>query len=139
LPEVKFVRWLYGTPVAPGSLKGKVVLFHMWESGSYGGSDPIGQVVDVYSRYRDRGLVVVSMVSPYYDDTILRKKVLEHKIAHTVAMLGEMRSNLWWMRTLNKLGAEPYVPFIVVDRKGYAVSAPNQKDLESAIQNVLGE
>lgn len=65
-PEITEKTWLNSEPLTLKNLKGKVVMVEFWTYGCYNCVNVEPYVKSWYSRYKDKGLVVVAVHSPEF-------------------------------------------------------------------------
>jgi thiol-disulfide isomerase/thioredoxin len=66
-PDFKGIdTWINSAPLDVKQLKGKVVLVDFWTFDCINCAHTIPHIEDLYSRYRDKGLVVVGVHTPEY-------------------------------------------------------------------------
>jgi len=59
-------QWLNTGPLRAEDLRGKVVLVNFWTFGCVNCVNALPHVVDLYAKYRDRGLVVIGIHTPEF-------------------------------------------------------------------------
>ena len=59
-------NWFNSAPLNIADLRGKVVLVDFWTYGCVNCVNALPHVVDLYAKYRDRGLVVVGIHTPEF-------------------------------------------------------------------------
>src|SRR5437879_6396266 len=59
-------NWFNSPPLNIADLRGKVVLVNFWTYGCVNCVNTLPHVVDLYAKYKDRGLVVVGVHTPEF-------------------------------------------------------------------------
>ena len=107
--------WLNSPPLTMDSLRGKVVLVNFWTFGCYNCRNTLPTVKRWHEKYRDRGLVVLSVHTPELEfersHEAVETAVREHDIAYPVAIDGGYQ-------TWRAYGNRYWPAFYFVDRKG---------------------
>jgi cytochrome c biogenesis protein CcdA/thiol-disulfide isomerase/thioredoxin len=76
MPELSGgTAWLNSPPLTRASLKGKVVLIDFWTFGCYNCRNALPYVKAYYSKYKDRGFVVIGVHTPEFPYEKDRKNV----------------------------------------------------------------
>jgi thiol-disulfide isomerase/thioredoxin len=80
-PELASGNWINSEPLTIKSLRGRVVLVEFWTFGCYNCRNTLPAVKDWDARYREKGLTVVGVHSPEYDEekdvATVRREVAE--------------------------------------------------------------
>ena len=82
-PEFAPGTWINSEPLSLQSLRGRVVVVEFWTFGCYNCRNTLPSVKQWDARYRDKGLTIVGVHSPEFDD----EKQLEN-VRREVASLG---------------------------------------------------
>ena len=82
-PEFAVGDWINSEPLTLKSLRGRVVLVEFWTFGCYNCRNTLPAVKRLDARYREKGLTIVGVHSPEFDD---EKKV--ENVRREVAELG---------------------------------------------------
>lgn len=82
-PEFASGDWINSGPLTLRSLRGRVVLIEFWTFGCYNCRNTLPAVKQWDARYREKGLTIVGVHSPEFDD----EKKLEN-VRREVAALG---------------------------------------------------
>jgi len=104
-PEIQAEKWIHSKPLTLSSLKGKVVIIDFWATWCSPCRMVIPTLVELYSKYKDKGLVVIGftrLYGAYSDDLgnkgkVTKEKELEltlgflnrHKIIYPIAIANE--------------------------------------------------
>jgi thiol-disulfide isomerase/thioredoxin len=114
-PTISTPVWINGEAGGPGDLSGKVVLVEFWTFGCVNCLRSVPAVRDLDQKYRDRGLVVVAVHSPEFeqekDVERVREAVRRLGISYPVAVDNDHRI---WRAFDNRA----WPAFYLVDRKG---------------------
>jgi cytochrome c biogenesis protein CcdA/thiol-disulfide isomerase/thioredoxin len=82
--------WINSPPLAPESLRGKVVLVDFWTYSCINCLRTLPYIKAWYAKYKDSGLVIIGVHTPEFsfekDEANVRKAVKELGIAYPVAM-----------------------------------------------------
>lgn len=126
VPELAIARWIEGKPVTLKSLRGKIVLLHFWSATPYL-EDSFSQLLDSYKGFKSRGVVLVSVLVPGYDETYLRKVLLQQKMDHSIGLAHVDQLRQTWVPYLKTASSWLFL----IDRKGLATPlAPGDLDAE---------
>ncbi len=115
-PRIRPPVWLNTGPDGPGQLDGRVVLVEFWTYGCINCVRTVPAVREIHDTYRDRGLVVVAVHSPEFEEerelSRVRDAVQKLGIAYPVAVDSD---HAIWRAFSNR-----YWPaFYLVDRAGH--------------------
>ncbi|MGH9875696.1 MAG: redoxin domain-containing protein [Pyrinomonadaceae bacterium] len=87
-PEFATGDWINSEPLTLKSLRGRVVLVEFWTFGCYNCRNTLPAIKDLDARYRDKGLTIVGVHSPEFDDEKqignLRREVASLEIRYPV-------------------------------------------------------
>jgi thiol-disulfide isomerase/thioredoxin len=67
-PEFAPGQWVNSEPLTLASLRGRVVLIDFWTFGCYNCRNTLPSIKEWDARYRDRGLTIVGVHSPEFDE-----------------------------------------------------------------------
>src|SRR6476619_8333168 len=67
-PELAVGEWINSTPLKLNDLRGRVVLIEFWTFGCFNCRNTLPFVKSWDDRYRDKGLTVVGVHSPEFDE-----------------------------------------------------------------------
>ena len=114
-PGIESSHWLNSEPILPQGLRGKVVLVEFWTFGCYNCRNVEPKVKEWHRRYKDQGLVVISIHSPEFsyerDINKVKDYVRTHEIKYPVAIDNDFKN---WNRFHNR-----YWPAIyLIDKEG---------------------
>lgn len=133
-PELVIDRWLQGKPVTITSLRGKVVVLYFWGAWPSDESTVL-ELVSLDKEYKNRGLAVISVLLPPFDETYMRKVILEKHVEYPIGVdpgAGRESKNLYaYDQTSRQL-------LFLIDRKGMAIGFKDASALRSAIEAALG-
>ena len=89
-------------------------------------------VENAYRRYKSRGLTVISILVPGYDETYVRKTMLQERPQHPIGVSQDPK--MW--EAYQKISGR----LVLIDRKGMATPASSDpQTLESSIEKALGK
>ena len=111
--------WINSPPLSLASLRGRVVLLEFWTFGCSNCRNTLPWLKRVEERYRDQGLVVVSVHTPEFEHERIaanvRKAVRDLGITYPVMLDPDFE---YWKQLNNR-----YWPaFYLIDRQGRIVS-----------------
>lgn len=139
-PDFKGIDgWLNSPPLDVKQLKGKVVLVDFWTFDCINCAHTIPHVEDWYSRYRDKGLVVVGVHTPEYsfehDTDNLKNAVRRFGIQYPVAQDNQYA-------TWNAYGNQYWPALYLFDQNGHLVYSHfgegRYDETEQQIRTLLG-
>lgn len=139
-PDFKGIDgWLNSPPLDVKQLKGKVVLVDFWTFDCINCAHTIPHVEDWYSRYRDKGLVVVGVHTPEYsfehDTDNLKNAVKRFGIQYPVAQDNQYA-------TWNAYGNQYWPALYLFDQSGRLVYSHfgegRYDETEQQIRTLLG-
>ena len=118
-PAMRADAWINSPPLSLAGLKGQVILVEFWTFGCSNCRNTLPWLKRVAARYRDQGLVVVSVHTPEFDHERLpanvRKAVRDLGITYPVMLDPDFE---YWRRLNNR-----YWPaFYLIDRQGRIVA-----------------
>jgi len=132
-------NWLNSPPLDLKQLHGKVVLVDFWTFDCINCAHTLPHVKDWYSKYRDKGLVVVGVHTPEYtferDTGNLKKAIARYGIEYPVAQ--DNRYATW-----NAYRNEYWPALYLIDQNGKIVYSHfgegRYAQTEEAIRGLLG-
>ena len=132
-------NWINSAPLDLKQLRGKVVLVDFWTFDCINCVHTLPHVKDLYSRYRDKGLVVVGVHTPEYtferDLGNLRNAVKKYGIDYPVAQ--DNRYATW-----NAYSNQYWPALYLIDQNGKIVYSHfgegQYAQTEEAIRGLLG-
>ena len=102
-PELAAGDWINSEPLKLADLRGRVVLIEFWTFGCYNCRNTLPYVKGWHARYRAKGLAVISVHSPEFDE----ERKIEHLRREVIARLDDSKledgSDLFdyaWLRPL---------------------------------------
>ena len=111
-------NWFNSAPLNMADLRGKVVLVDFWTYGCYNCVNTLPHVTALYSKYKDRGLVIVGVHTPEFpferSASNVQAALKRHGIAYPVAQDNE---SLTWNAYRNQYWPAQYI----VDQNGKLV------------------
>ena len=139
-PEFASGAWINSEPITLKSLRGRVVLVEFWTFGCYNCRNTLPAVKDWDARYREKGLTIVGVHSPEFDD----EKKLEN-VRREVASLGihypVVTDNDY--ATWRAYDVEAWPTIFVLDKSGHIrwthVGEGAYDETEQVIQKLLAE
>jgi thiol-disulfide isomerase/thioredoxin len=132
-------NWLNSPPLDLAHLHGKVVLVDFWTFDCINCAHTLPHVKDWYSKYRDKGLVVVGVHTPEYtferDTGNLKKAIARYGIEYPVAQDNQYA-------TWNAYGNQYWPALYLIDQNGKIVYSHygegRYAQTEDAIRGLLG-
>src|SRR5882757_5431561 len=111
-------NWFNSQPLKLADLRGKVVLVDFWTYGCVNCVNTLPHVTELYSKYRDRGLVVVGVHTPEFpferSASNVQAALKRHGIAYPVAQDNDSQT---WNAYRNQYWPAQYI----VDQSGKIV------------------
>lgn len=136
-PELITDRWIQGKPVTMRSLRGKLALLHFWRAWPYEWSNDdsaeLSWLARMHKKYGNRGLTVVTVLSPMTDETYVRKTILENEMDYPIGVDAVDRQPNTEQR-FREIGFTR----LLVDRKGTIIGG-SRDEIESQVQKALGK
>jgi thiol-disulfide isomerase/thioredoxin len=132
-------RWFNSAPLSMDKLRGKVVLVEFWTRECINCIHVLPHTKALYDRYASKGLVVVGVHTPEYDEerdpALLRQAIDRDQITWPVAVDNDYR--IW-----NAYGNHYWPAIYLIDQRGQVVySHVGEGDydgIEQRIQQLLG-
>ena len=139
-PEFAPGTWINSEPMTLKSMRGRVVLVEFWTFGCYNCRNTLPSVKEWDARYREKGLTIVGVHSPEFDD---EKK--PENVRREVASLGiqypVVTDNDYG--TWRAYGVEAWPTIFVLDKSGRIrwthVGEGAYDDTEQVIEKLLAE
>jgi len=118
-PEIRGItKWFNSAPLTLAGLRGKVVLVDFWTYGCINCVRTLPHVVELYQKYKDRGLVVIGVHAPEFPHersaANVAAAIKRHHIAYPVAQDNNFAT---WNAYNNQYWPAQYI----VDRHGRIV------------------
>jgi len=111
-------NWFNSSPLNLADLRGKVVLVNFWTFGCVNCVNALPHVVDLYAKYRDRGLVVIGIHTPEFpferSAANVQAALKRHGITYPVAQDNDSKT---WNAWRNQYWPAQYV----IDQQGKIV------------------
>jgi len=111
-------NWFNSAPLDISDLRGKVVLVNFWTYGCSNCVNALPHVVDLYAKYRNRGLVVVGIHTPEFpferSASNVQAALKRHGIVYPVAQDNDSKT---WEAYHNQYWPSQYI----VDQHGHIV------------------
>ena len=108
-------NWFNSAPLNIAGLRGKVVLVNFWTYGCVNCVNTLPHVVDLYAKYKDRGLVVVGIHTPEFpferSASNVQAALKRHGIIYPVAQDNDSKTwnayrNRYWHRNTSSTRPE---------------------------------
>jgi thiol-disulfide isomerase/thioredoxin len=141
MPELSGgTAWLNSPPLTRASLRGKVVLIDFWTFGCYNCRNALPYVKAYYSKYKDRGFLVIGVHTPEFpyekDRTNVKRALAELGVQYPVVMDNDYRI---WNAFHNQYWPAAYY----VDAKGevryHHFGEGRYEEQEQVIEQLLAE
>lgn len=139
-PEIRGItRWFNSGPLTLAGLRGKVVLVDFWTYGCINCVRTLPHVVDLYNKYKDKGLVVIGVHAPEFPHersaANVAAAIKRHHITYPVAQDNNFAT---WNAYRNRYWPAQYV----VDQQGrivYRHAGEGAYDtIEQTVSRLLG-
>ena len=139
-PELAAGDWINSEPLKLKDLRGRVVLIEFWTFGCINCRNTLPFVKNWHDRYRDKGLTVIGVHSPEFDEERdvenLRRQVVSLGIRYPVVSDNDYE-------TWNAYKVEAWPTIFLVDKQGRTrwkrVGEGNYDEAERLIQKLLAE
>jgi len=139
-PELAAGDWINSEPLTLKDLRGRVVLIEFWTFGCYNCRNTLPFVKDWHARYRDKGLTIIGVHSPEFDEERdvdnLRRQVASLGISYPVVTDNDFRT--WKAYTV-----EAWPTMFLLDKQGRIrwmhVGEGAYDETEKLIQKLLAE
>jgi thiol-disulfide isomerase/thioredoxin len=139
-PELAAGEWINSEPLKLSDLRGRVVLIEFWTFGCYNCRNTLPFVKSWDDRYRAKGLTVIGVHSPEFDEERkvenLREAVASLGIGYAVATDNDYQ-------TWKTYKVEAWPTFFLLDKQGRIrwmhVGEGNYDQAERQIQKLLAE
>jgi len=110
--------WFNSAPLNLSDLRGKVVLVNFWTYGCSNCVNALPHVVDLYAKYKDRGLVIIGIHTPEFpferSASNVQAALKRHGITYPVAQDNDSKT---WEAYHNQYWPSQYI----VDQRGRIV------------------
>ncbi len=138
--EISSDTWINSGKINWSDLRGKVVVVDFWTFACYNCKNTLPYKKDWYSKYADKGLVIIGVHTPElsFEKVVdnVRKAVQDYGIRYPIAIDGDYsnwrRYNVWAWPTWFIVDKEGYVRYTHIGEGDYAGS-------EKMIQQLLAE
>jgi thiol-disulfide isomerase/thioredoxin len=135
LPKLTYVD-TKGQPWPPDALANKVVVVNVWATWCRPCAAEIPDLAQVYGRYKDRGVVMLGLLSDDVDDTELARFATAYGINYPIVFMDEELA-----RAFDHPQALPTT--FIYDRRGHMVygrpGMVSASQLESKLDELLAE
>jgi len=139
-PELAAGEWINSTQLKLDDLRGRVVLIEFWTFGCYNCRNTLPYVKSWDDRYRDKGLTVIGVHSPEFDEERkvenLRREVTSLGIRYAVVTDNDYQ-------TWNAYKVEAWPTTFLLDKQGRIrwmhVGEGGYDEAERLIQKLLAE
>lgn len=130
--------WLNSAPLNIADLRGKVVMVNFWTYGCYNCVNTLPHVTKLYTKYKDKGLVIVGVHTPEFpfekSTSNVQAAIRRHGIEYPVAQDNDSAT---WGAYRNRYWPAQYI----VDQSGKIVFVHAGEgaydEIERTIQNLL--
>ena len=139
-PELSTGEWINSEPLRVRDLRGRVVLIDFWTFGCFNCRNTIPFVKSWHDRYREKGLTIIGVHSPEFDDEKnvenLRRQVASLGITYPVVTDNDYQ-------TWKAYNVEAWPTIFLLDKQGRIrwmhVGEGNYDEAERQIQKLLLE
>ena len=139
-PDLATGEWINSEPLKLADLRGRVVLIDFWTFGCYNCRNTLPIVKSWNDRYRPRGLTIIGVHSPEFDDERkvenLRREITSLGIRYPVVTDNDYQ--IW-----NAYKVEAWPTVFLLDKQGRIrwmhVGEGDYKEAERLIQKLLAE
>lgn len=139
-PELASGNWINSEPLTLKSLRGRVVVIDFWTFGCYNCRNTLPYVKSWDARYRDKGLTIIGVHSPEFDE---EKKIenVRREVASLEIRYPVVTDNSY--ETWNNYHVEAWPTVFVLDKagriRGSHVGEGAYEETEQLIQKLLAE
>lgn len=138
--EISSPTWINSDKINWSDLRGKVVVVDFWTFACYNCKNTLPYKKDWYSKYADKGLVILGVHTPELsfekDVANVRQAVKDYEIKYPVAIDGDFAN---W----NRYNVYAWPTWFIVDKEGYIryshVGEGDYAGSERVIQQLLAE
>lgn len=139
-PELATGDWINSEPLKLKDLRGRVVLIDFWTFGCYNCRNTVPYIKGWHDRYRDKGLTVVGVHSPEFDEERevenLRRAVASLGISYPVVTDNDYQ-------TWKAYNVEAWPTIFLLDKQGRVrwkhVGERDYDEAERQIQKLIAE
>lgn len=139
-PELAAGDWINSEPLKLRDLRGRVVLIEFWTFGCYNCRNTVPFVKDWNARYRDKGLTIIGVHSPEFDEEKdvdnLRRQVASLGISYPVVTDNDYQ-------TWKAYNVEAWPTTFLLDKQGRIrwmhIGEGAYDETEQLIQKLLAE
>jgi thiol-disulfide isomerase/thioredoxin len=139
-PDLATGNWINSEPLKLKDLRGRVVLIEFWTFGCYNCRNTLPFIKGWHDRYRDKGLTVIGVHSPEFDDERevenVRREVASLGIRYPVVTDNDYQ-------TWNAYNVEAWPTAFLLDKQGRIrwmhVGEGDYDEAERLIQRLLAE
>ena len=139
-PELAAGDWINSEPLKLKDLRGRVVLIEFWTYGCYNCRNTLPFVKSWHDRYREKGLTVIGVHSPEFDEERqvenLRRQVISLGIRYPVVSDNDYK-------TWNAYKVEAWPTIFLLDKQGrirwMRAGEGNYDEADRLIQKLLAE
>jgi thiol-disulfide isomerase/thioredoxin len=139
-PDLAAGDWINSAPLKLNELRGRVVLIEFWTFGCYNCRNTLPAVKSLHDRYRDKGLTVIGVHSPEFDEERnvdhLRREITSLGIRYPV-----VTDNGY--QTWNAYKVEAWPTLFLLDKRGrirwMRQGEVSSEEAERLIQKLLAE
>ncbi len=151
-PPIYAETWLNSYPIEPSQLNGSVVLIAFWAPWSNHCRQAIPRLVELYGKYKDKGLVIIGLTKLYgnYKDetgdrglvsdkdeiTLIKEFITRYQVPFPIAVSVEATNS-------EKYKIEDIPAMVFIDKKGKAahilVGTGQEAFIEDKIKQLLEE
>lgn len=138
--EISSATWINSEKINWSDLRGKVVVVDFWTFACYNCKNTLPYKKDWYSKYADKGLVILGVHTPELsfekDVNNVRQAVKDYEIKYPIAIDGDFAN---W----NRYNVYAWPTWFIVDKEGYIryshVGEGDYSGSERVIQQLLAE
>ena len=137
-PELSVAKWLSGSPLSIGDLKGKTVVLHFWRSGGF----DLHQVrlLNVLQEiYREKGLVCITICPASTVVETVKRHIAEQSASHPIALDQPTTVVGAEGETFDRYAIGWLTPFVLINTAGEITGHIQGDDLEGKIQALLAD
>ena len=135
-PELSVAKWLSGSPISIGDLKGKTVALHFWRSGGFDLHE-IRLLNVLQEVYREKGLVCITICPASTVVETVKQHIAEQSVSHSVTLDQSTTVVGAEGETFDRYAIGWSTPFVLINTAGEIIGHIRGDDLEGKIQALL--
>ena len=136
-PELKVAKWLSGSPVAIGDLKGKTIALYFWDLSDSENLLCIEVLNYLQKAYRKKGLVCIAVCPAATEVDVAMRLIKEKSLIYPIALDGSTKILGARGETFDRYAIGWGDPVILIDREGKIANLAYPLNLQDRVQALL--